>query len=157
MNETLTRIKQQIAEKVSPQNKEAFEKAVIAGEKIMFEDENTHSHLEIVKNPAGVRQNPPQAVARGTAGLMWILFMQSKQTMRYEVLIMAGVVMLCEAIDFAERGLGIPFDNKMIAQATKILAESLFNKLGVTPEMLQEAIQKGQQGQQAPQPAEVMP
>lgn len=144
MNEILTRIKQEIAAKVSPQNKEAFEKAVIAGNKIMFENQDSHSHLEIVKNPEGVRQNPPQAVAQGVSGLMWVLYMQSKQTMPYEVLIMAGVVMLCEAIDFAERGLGIPFDNKAIAQATKILAESLFNKMGVTPEMLQEAIRKGQ-------------
>jgi hypothetical protein len=152
MNPTLQKIRESISEKVSPQNKEAFEKAVIAGNKIMFEDENTHSHLQIVQNPAGVRQNPPQAVAQGVSGLMWVLYMQSKQTMQYEVLIMAGVVMLCEAIDFAERGLGIPFDSKMIATATKILAESLFNRLNISPEMLQEAIQKGQQGQQ---PAEV--
>jgi hypothetical protein len=165
MNEILTRIKQEIAAKVSPQNKEAFEKAVIAGNKIMFEDENTHSHLEIVKNPEGVRQNPPQAVAQGVAGLMYVMFMQSKQTMKYEVLIMAGVVLLCEAIDFAERGLGIQFDNKMIATATKILAENLFNKLGITPEILQDAIRKGQSAVQnqsanaqppaAQQPAEV--
>jgi hypothetical protein len=162
MNPTLEKIKQQISEKVSPQNKEAFEKAVLAAQKVMFEDERSHSHLQIVKNPEGVRQNPPQEVAQGTAGLMWVLFQMSKQTMKYEVLIMAGVVMLCEAIDFAERGLGIQFDNKMIASATKILAESLFNRLNISPEMLQDAIRKGQsavqnQSTNAQQPAAQQP
>jgi hypothetical protein len=63
--------------------------------------------------------------------------------MKTEVLIMAGTILLTKAIDFAERGYGIQFDNAMIAQSTKILAEALFNKLGISPEQLSEAIQKG--------------
>jgi len=143
INATLTKIEQGITEKVTPENREAFQKAIIAGGKIMF-DPKTHAHMEIVKNPAA-RKEPVKTVALGVSGLMWVMFMQSKRTMPIEVLIMAGTVLMTKAIDFVERGIGIPFDNDMIAQCTKILAESLFNKLGITPEQLNEAIQAGKQ------------
>jgi hypothetical protein len=141
-NPTLIQIEQALLEKTTPENKGAVQKAVLAGEKVMF-DEKTHANMEIVKNPEGVKKNPPQAIAMGVAGLSWLLFMQSKKTMKTEVLIMAGTILLTKAIDFAERGYGIKFDNAMIAQSTKILAEALFNKLGISPEQLSEAIQKG--------------
>ena len=142
-NQTLQRIEKEIEAKVPPDKRDGFLRTVIAGEKIMF-DEKTHANMELVKNPEA-RKDPVRTIAQGIAGLMWLMFMQSKQKMPYEVMIFAGTVLMCKAIDFAERGLKIPFDNDMIAQTTKLLAEQLFTKLGITPEQLQEAINKGAQ------------
>lgn len=141
INEALTKIEQGIESKVLPKNKEAFLKAVIAGEKIMF-DPKTHQNMELVKNPES-RKDPVGTVAKGIAGLMWVMFMQSKQTMSYDTLIMSGIVLMTKAIDFAERGIGIAFTPQMIADTTKKMAELLMNKLGISPEQLNEAIQKG--------------
>lgn len=141
MNPTLEKIEKEIEAKVSPENKEGYQRAVIAGMKLMF-DPKTHANMELVKNPRA-REQPVETVAAGVAGLMWTMFMQSKRKMPYEVMILAGTTLLAKVIDFAEQGLGIQFDNAMIAQATKLLAENMFRRMGITPQQLTEAIQKG--------------
>lgn len=125
----------------APEQYEAFKKAVLAGDKLMF-DPKTHQHIELIKNPDS-RRDPVNTVANGVAGMMWVMYRQSRQQMRPEVLIMAGTVLLMHAIDFAERGLNIQFSPEMIAQAAKTLAYILFKKLGISEEQLAEAIRKG--------------
>lgn len=153
MNPILAKIEQEIESKVPQESKKRFNAVVLAGEKIMF-DEKTHKNMELVKSPES-RKDPVNTIAKGVAGLMWLMFQQSKQTIPYDVLIMSAIVLMCKAIDFAERGLGIQFDNKMIADTTKAMGELMFKRLGITPEQLQEAINKGhaeiQQSQQGPQ------
>lgn len=141
MNPILQKIEQGIESKVPQESKQRFNAVVLAGEKIMF-DENTHKNMELVKNPES-RKDPVNTISKGVAGLMWLMFQQSKQTIPYDVLIMSAVVLMCKAIDFAERGLDIQFDNKMIADTTKEMGELMFKRLGITPEQLQEAINKG--------------
>lgn len=141
MNPILEKIEQGITEKVTPENKSAYMRTIIAGEKIMF-DEKTHANMELVKNPNS-RTDPVTTISSGIAGLMWMMYMQSQKKMPAEVLILAGVTLMTKAFDFAERGLGIMIDNKMIADATKKLAENLFVKLGINPDQLTQQIMKG--------------
>jgi hypothetical protein len=144
MNPQLKQIEAELDAKVkqhAPEQYASFKKTVVAGDKIMF-DPKTHQHMELVKNPNS-RKNPVNTVANGVSGLMWVMYMQSRKTMRPEVLIMAGTVLLMHAIDFAERGLKIQFTPEMIGQATKTLAYILFKKLGISEDQLAEAIQKG--------------
>jgi hypothetical protein len=154
----LKKIEAEITAKVqehAPQNFAAFKKAVLAGDKIMF-DPKTHQNMELVKNPA-TRSDPVNTIAKGVSGLMWLMYQQSRQTMDLQVMITAGIVLMTHAIDFAERGLGIQFDGKMIGDATQTLAYLIMKRLGISPEQLGEAIQKGageikqQQGGQQPQ------
>jgi len=129
-------------------DKQAFLKVVLAGEKIMV-DPTTHANMQMVKNPDAVRAKPAEQVANGVTGLMYLMFMQSKQTMDKNVLIMAGVVLLTKAIDLVSRSLQIPFTDEMIANATQIMAQGLFERLKITPEMLQQAVDKGHEEIQA--------
>jgi len=162
MNPLLTKITQDIEAKVAPENLQAYHKAVTAGLTIMF-NPKTHQHLELVKNPES-RKDPVRTLANGITGLVWLMFQQSKQSMKAEVLVMAAVTLFCHAADFAEQSYGIQLTNEQIAQATRILAENLMKKLGITPAQLQDAINKGGahikaqqslQGQpQQPQPGE---
>jgi hypothetical protein len=105
-------------------------------------DEKTHANMELIRNPES-RKNPTETIATGIAGLMWLMFQQSKQTMPIPILIMAGTTLMAEAIDFAERGMHIQFDNDMIAETTQLTSEHLFTKLGISQEQLKEAVQKG--------------
>lgn len=143
MNPILVKVEQGISEKVTSENRDAYDKAIIAGMKILF-NEKSHPHMELIKNPES-RKDPVNTISSGVAGLMWIMYMQSKKTMPIEVLIMTGVILMTKAMDFAERGLGIQITNEIVAATTKKLAENLFVKLGITPEQLNEAIMKGKQ------------
>jgi len=145
MNPTLQRIEQALDEKVkqhTPDTYQDFKNAVLAGDKIMF-DKNANKNLELVKNPES-RKDPVNTVAKGIAGLMWLMYQQSKQSMDLAVIIQAGYVLMLHAIDFAERGLGITFDNTMIEKCGQTLAYILMQRLGIDENQLAEAIRQGQ-------------
>ena len=50
INEMLIQIQKNIESKVSPENKQRYEKTVLAAETLMF-DPKTHQNMELVKNP----------------------------------------------------------------------------------------------------------
>src|SRR5665811_862268 len=94
MNPILSKIIQGIESHVKPEHKKAYDNAVLAGKKILF-DPKTHSHLQLIANPAS-QQEPVKTISTGVAGLVWIMYKQSKQTMKIDVLVMCGVTLMCE-------------------------------------------------------------
>ena len=140
-NQMLIDIEKNIESKVSKENKARYDKTVLAAETMMF-DPSTHANMELVKNPES-RNDPVNTISKGVAGLMWLLYQQSKRSLPAEVMIYAGTVTICKALDFANRGLGIPLDATIIAQTVQKTSERLFDKMGVTPEMLKQAIMDG--------------
>jgi hypothetical protein len=155
MNPLLTKIQQDLRAKVellakkNPRILTEYDKAIEAG-KIMLFDKKTHAHMEMVKNPDALN-DPVKTISTGIAGLTWLMYQQSKKTMKPEVMIMSATALMCEAFDFAERGKGLQLTPAMIAQTTRLLAEKLFAKLGITPEQLQQAIATGHDEIQASQ------
>lgn len=143
MNPILTNIISGIEQHVSKPNLPAYHNVVLAGKKILF-DPTTHANMELVKNPAS-RKDPVNTISQGVAGLMYLMYLQSKQKMPIEVLIMAAITMMCEVYDFAETGLGVQVTPDGVANTTQQLAELLFRKLGITPEQLNHAIAVGHQ------------
>lgn len=152
MNPTLIAIKQKMSDSIDkiieqgqmpPKAKQFYTNTVTAGLKIMF-DPSTHANMELIKNPDS-RKHPVETISQGIAGLMWLMYKQSKNTMPIAIMIIAGTSVMADAIDFAERGLGIKFDNSMIARTTQLLSENLFTKMGVSREMLKGAVEKGRQ------------
>lgn len=141
MNPILQKIQQDISANVTPDNKEAFGKVVEAGKRILF-DPSTHQNMELIKNPAS-RKDPVNTVANGMVGLGFLMYQQSKRTIPPEALLMACVVLICEVLDFSERGLGIKVDNNLVARTVQMFMEKMFIKLGISPGQLQEAILKG--------------
>jgi hypothetical protein len=141
MNPILEKIIAGIEEHVKPENKRAYDNTVLAGKKILF-DPKTHSHMQLIANPES-QKDPVGTISNGVAGLIWIMYRESKNSMLPEVMIMAGITLMCDVLDFAERGLNIKIDNQMVAATTKGLTDSLFSKLKITPEQMREAVKKG--------------
>ena len=78
-NQMLIDITNNIESKVSPENKKKYRNAVIAADTMLF-DPKTHANMQLVKNPAS-RITPVKTISTGVAGLMWILYQQSKRSM----------------------------------------------------------------------------
>jgi hypothetical protein len=142
MNPILEKIQKAIEDKVPPKLKMRYNKTVIAGEKMMFG--KTHDKMALVSNPEALK-DIPETVSRGVAGLMFVLFNRSNETLPLEVLIFAGVNLAIKALDFAERGKGAVVDKEVIDETFKKLTEQIFDKLGITKEQMAEAIAKGKQ------------
>ena len=164
MNKVLTDIVQGVTDKVPAQNKEQFDRVVLAGKKILF-DPKFHANMELVKNPES-RKNPVETISTGVAGLMELIYLQSNKKYAPNAVIMGGCVLMCEVLDFAERAYGIQINNQLVANTWKLTMDKVMKRLGITPEALQQAIQKGakeiqdhQAGiapQQAQQPAGIL-
>lgn len=140
-NQMLIDIQSDIENRVSKENKERFDKTVLAAETMLF-DPKTHANMELVKNPES-RNNPVVTISKGVSGLMWLLYQQSKRSLPAEVLIFAGTVTICKVLDFAERGLKIPITPEIIANTVQRTSERLFEKMGITPDQLRQAIAQG--------------
>lgn len=140
-NQMLIDIQQNIEAKVSKENKERYDKTVLAAETMLF-DPKTHANMELVRNPQS-QSTPVQTISKGVSGLMWLLYQQSKQTLPAEVLIYAGTTTICKVLDFAERGLKLEITPQIISDTVQRTSERLFEKMGVTPEQLRAAIAQG--------------
>ncbi len=143
MNPLLQKIIDGVTEKVIPDNQDEFNRVVLAGKKIMF-DPKTHANMELVKNPQS-RKDPIGTISKGITGLMWVMYQQSHQSMKPQVMVYAGIVLMCHAFDFAERGLGIKVTPDIVARTTEALAQAILERLGITPDILQQKILEGKQ------------
>lgn len=142
MNPILAKIEQDIGAQVQPNDKQAFDNAVEAGKRILF-DPSTHQNMELIKNPAS-RQDPVNTIANGVVGLGYLMYQQSKRTLPAGALIPACVVLICEVYDFSERGLGVTISKEIVARTVQAFMAQMFTKLGVSPDALHQAIIKGQ-------------
>jgi len=141
MNPILEKIQADITAKVDPSDKEDFLNAIKAGRHILY-DPSTHQNMELIKNPAS-RKDPVNTVSKGVAGLGYVMYQQSNRQMSPNVLIPALMMLACDVLDFGEMAGWFKVDAPMVAAITKELVAEIFKKLGVKPEDLQAAIQKG--------------
>jgi len=123
---------------VKPADRQAYDRIVVAGMKVMF---SKQTHNQIFQGLEGA-QDPVALTAEGAAGLMLMLREQSRNTMPMGPMIMAGQSLLLEALDFIEQGglAQIKVDKAVIAQATQHYIETILPKIGMTPEKMQATI-----------------
>jgi len=134
-NELLQKVKQQTEAKVLPKFKNSFDRIILAGEKFMYDD-TTH---DMMVSQLG-ENNPPEInVGEGVAKLMGILWKEGKGTLPMQAFIPAATVLLCEAMDFAEKSGKIKITPDTLAGATKEMMSSLMQLLGITQEKIQAA------------------
>lgn len=148
-NPLLQKAEAATASKVPEKYRNAFERVVAAGLRVMY-SEQTH---DMMTSQLG-EDNPPEInVGEGIAKLMAILFREGKGTIPMEAFIPASVVLLSEGLDFAEKAGYLHADAETLAAATKELMSSLMQVLGITPEKIKAAkAQTGQAGQTTQRP-----
>ena len=155
VNQILTKIEQGVEGQVKPDTKNAFDRIVVAGMKVMF-DESTHKMMTEQLNPDDIVGSVP----KGIATLMKILYMESKQKMPIPAAIPASIVLMTKALDFAERTMGVQLTPDLVAEVTQATGEAVLTAFGITKEMVEQVVQQSQQGKgpgQAPNQPPVQP
>ena len=104
-----------ISAKVPPKYQDALKRTVLAGMKVMY-DENTAEFVNAQMSQPG---EPADNVGTGVFLLMLMLYKQSKNTLPVPVIAPAGVVLVCEALDFLEQSGKLKADEDMLANATQ--------------------------------------
>jgi hypothetical protein len=121
---------------VPPELQEAYERVVIAGMKVMF-DQATHNLMlkELQKGgPLG------QRLGMGVAGLLLLLFKESNETMPPQIIIPAGVELLMQAVDFLRKTEMEQVTNKDIGDGIEVMITVVLGKFGVAPDQLEQML-----------------
>lgn len=138
-NQLLMNVEQAAASKVPPDQKDRFDKIVIAGMKVMYSPETSDMMQSQLKN-AG---DPAENAGEGAAKLFGILMHESKGTMPMQAAIPAMQVLLCEGLDFMEQAGLIQITNDIIAEATKAMMGYILQMVGVKKEQMDKYMQAG--------------
>ena len=114
------------------QDRDAYNRIVQAGTKVIY-DKATFTELSKEIRQA---QDPVTEIAEGMIGILGILYKQSRKTMPIPAMVMAGMSLLLDALDFAEQAGLVKIDKAELNKATTHYLNSLLPKFGLTPEKM---------------------
>ena len=150
MNPLLDKIEQGIEAKLKPEDKSSYDRIVLAGTKIMFDQQTHGMMIEILQGSGDL----PSKVAGGITRLIGLLYQASKHTMPMQAVIPAAITLMVKALDFAERGMGQQLNAAIIAESAKQTSAAILQQFGVTPEKIQSLLV---QNKGAAQPSAIPP
>lgn len=146
----LNQVVQRQLARVSDPLKPVVQRAIGAGERIMYAPQMRKQLMQQLSQP-GPKEN---AAAEGVAKLCIVIYRQSNGKLPYRALIPAGSVLVCEALQFLLDSGAIPqITNEVVQEAIKEFASSFLQLLGVTPDKLQSLMAQAPQQAQPPQAA----
>lgn len=141
MNPLLQKTEAAIEAKINPpQMKAVVDKLLALGKKIMYAPTTRHLLVYQMKGPG----TDFEKIGAGVAKLMGLLTTQTKGTIPPQAMIPAGILLMCEALDFLEQAGRIQVNNDTLAQAMQETSSSLMQLLGVSPEKLQHMVTAAQ-------------
>lgn len=131
------------------QDRDAYNRILQAGTKVIY-DKATFTELS-----KGIRQaqDPVTEIAEGMIGILGILYKQSRKTMPIPAMVMAGMSLLLDALDFAEQAGLVKIDKAQLNKATAHYLNSLLPKFGLTPDKIDATL--GQLGGTIKDPAKM--
>lgn len=145
-----TEIREGLRENVPPSMREAYDKVVAAGMKIMFDKRTHHLLLEQMAAEGEVSDK----LADGVAALMAMMLQNTKGAFPQQLIIPAGIELMLHAADFMAQSGGEAITAEDMGSAVQKFVFKLFGESGVTPDALMASvghIQKLQgQGSEAP-------
>ena len=131
------------------QDRDAYNRIVQAGTKVIY-DKATFTELSKEIRQA---QDPVTEIAEGMIGILGILYKQSRKTMPIPAMVMAGMSLLLDALDFAEQAGLVKIDKAELNKATTHYLNSLLPKFGLTPDKIDATL--GQLGGTIKDPAKM--
>jgi hypothetical protein len=131
-------VQQKVRESVPPQYRVAVQKIYLAGMKLMYSPETHQLMLQQLQG----NLSPAQAVARGVAAMMTILYRQSKGSMPIPAAAPAAILLVCEALDFLEQTHQATVNADVLSDAVQQVVAILMQKIGMTPDSMADAVNK---------------
>lgn len=130
-NTLVLQIEKQIESRLKEGVRDPFMRIVVSGMKVAMKG-GPDSILAKLKGS----QDPVNDIVKGAIGVLGLLRRAAKGTMPIDAMIPAGMVLVLQALDFAERAGMLKIDKATIDQATHAYMETLLPMLGITPEKM---------------------
>jgi hypothetical protein len=149
MNPALQKYEAGIEENIKPEDRDAYDRIVTAGLKVIASDE---FHQQMLDTLSVKGEELPDKIADGVGRLISLLHVSSQGKMPIGVTIAASYTLMVKAMDFAERAIGTKITNDIIADTALKTISVIAPLLGISQEKLRAAMQ-GQSPTAPPQAA----
>lgn len=123
---------------LQPKEAAQLDKIVLAGKKVMFSPQSHKMFLEQLDGPGTIAQK----LGQGVAGLMGLLWQESRQSLPPQLLIPGGMVLVAVAADFLRKG-GMEVTDEDVAGGIEALVTALLQAGGVDPDKVAEIGERG--------------
>jgi hypothetical protein len=120
----------------SVQARAAYNKIVKAGTAAIY-DKAMFQKLTADIQKSG---DPVKTVSEGMIGILGLLYQKSNKTMPIPPMVLAGMALLLDALDFMEQSGLVKIDKAELNRATTMYVNSLLPKFGLTPDKLGAAL-----------------
>jgi hypothetical protein len=144
----IAQVQQQVRASVPPQFRVPVQKIYLAGMKLMYSPD---THQLMIQQLQG-NSFTAQAVARGVAALMTIMYRESKGQMPLPAAAPAAILLVCEALDYLEQTKQGQVTPELLSDAVQQVVAILLQKMGMTPASMASDVNKNAQaaGMQVP-------
>jgi hypothetical protein len=115
-----------------------LDRIVLAGKKVLFSEKSHKMFLEQLDAPGAIAQK----LGQGVAGLMGLLWQESRQSLPPQLLIPAGMCLVAVAADFLRKG-GMDVTDEDVAGGIEELVTALLQAGGVDPDKVAEMGARG--------------
>lgn len=122
----------------------------LAGKKVMYDPQTHGLMLKVIQQ----NTDPAEAAGMGVTQLLTILYNESKGRMPLPAIPPAAILLVCDALDFMEKQGIVKVTPDIMDRATQTVIAYLMQKMGLTPNKIQNVLsqQGAVQQQQQPQP-----
>lgn len=139
-NPTLQRLVNDLKAKLPAGEKQRFfEQVMVAGLKIMFGKD-----ADLVDRRIAEGNDPIDGIGQGVVDLLGLIYKGSRNTMPWDVGVVAGYALVAEVLDYAEEKGLAEATPENIDRAMQVFIETLLQKFGVGQEQMQQLIAKVQ-------------
>ena len=132
MNPLLAKTEQAIQSKVSPQLAPMVQRIVTAGHKVMYDPKTHAMAMKALTMPGDKATVAGQAATK----LVGLLYTEAHGGVKVQAAIPAGVILLCEGLDFMEKSGMLKVTQQVLADAMKSMLTSTLQMFGITPQKL---------------------
>lgn len=116
---------------LTPQQTPQLQRIVLAGKKVLFSKESHQLMLKELDGPGTISQK----IGQGVAGLMGLLWQESKQSLPPNLLIPAGMILVVTVADFLRQA-GQQITDQDIGGAIEAMTTAILHASGVDPDKL---------------------
>lgn len=136
-NPMLATTEQTLEKNLQPSIQQDYLKIVVAGMHILL-DKGAAGFMAKLKSS----KDPIGDCGRGAASLILVMKKQAQGVMPMKAAVPAGITLMLHGLDFVDRAKIEKVDAAALASASRAFTNTLFQKLNITPDMLNKAVAK---------------
>ena len=137
-NTLLKQAQTELESKIVPEAKENYDKIVVAGEMLAMGKKDGNSAMADIKTA----KDPLDMVVKAVIGILHLLRKQAKGVMPVNAMVPAGMTLVFQGLDVAERVGVLKVTKDVLAKAVKMYISIVLQKLRITPEKLRGYMQQ---------------